>query len=81
MALFFETILFRFFVWIFRLAEFAKLAQLQAGLDGLLVLACVIRYLLARRTGELDEIVLRHRYLEMPGLVMRAFGCGADDRV
>ena len=73
--------LFGLLVWVFHLAEFAKLAQLQAGLDGLLVLARVVRDLLAGRTGELDEIVLRHRYLEMPGLVMRAFGYGADDRV
>lgn len=45
-----------------RLAHLAKLHELQASLDGLLVLAGMVVHLLAGRASQFDQVVLRHKH-------------------
>jgi len=65
-------------------AEFAKFLQLQASLDGLLILARLIRNLAALGALKFCEGVLGHRiillkWLRPPGLRMTApNGCGVN---
>ena len=64
-------------------ADFAKLADLQTRLDGLLVLARVVVHFLAVGTGQLDESVLGHtRWAEVTRKPCFWQGPhdGADDR-
>ncbi len=47
-------------MWLTSFTHLAELHELQAGLDGLLVLARVVVHLLAGGTSQFDESVLRH---------------------